>query len=108
MDKKLAVATFFAKPGSQEILREWILKTATASRKELGVEKYLINIIDENLGHFLLVGVYSSDDAFNEHVNSVHVQSFLNAVPDLVEDNITYIATPLVNLTDPKSSIGPI
>jgi len=108
MDKKLAVATFFAKPGSQEISREWILKTATASRKELGVEKYLINVIDETLGHFLLVGVYSSDDAFNEHVNSVHVQSFLNAVPDLVEDNITYIATPLVNLTDPKSSIGPI
>jgi quinol monooxygenase YgiN len=53
------------------------------------------------------VGVYSSDDAFNDHVNSVHVQSFLSAVPDLVEDNITYIASPLVNLADPKSSIGP-
>jgi quinol monooxygenase YgiN len=107
MDKKLVVATFFAKPGSKEVLREWILKTATASRKELGVEKYLVNVIDETLGHFLLVGVYSSDDAFNDHVNSVHVQSFLSAVPDLVEDNITYIATPLVNTADPKSSIGP-
>ncbi len=107
MDKKLVVATFYAKPGSKEVLREWILKTATASRKELGVEKYLVNVIDETLGHFLLVGVYSSDDAFNDHVNSVHVQSFLSAVPDLVEDNITYIASPLVNLADPKSSIGP-
>ena len=42
MDKKLVVATFYAKPGSKEVLREWILKTATASRKELGVDKYLI------------------------------------------------------------------
>jgi quinol monooxygenase YgiN len=107
MDKKLVVATFFAKPGSKEVLRDWILKTATTSRKELGVEKYLVNVIDETLGHFLLVGVYSSDDAFNDHVNSVHVQSFLSAVPDLVEDNITYIASPLVNAADPKSSIGP-
>ena len=77
MNKKLVVATFFAKPGSKEILREWIMKTATASRKELGVEKYLVNEIDENLGHFLLVGLYSSEDAFNDHVNSIHVQNFL-------------------------------
>jgi quinol monooxygenase YgiN len=105
VDKKLVVATFYAKPDSKEVLREWILKTATASRKELGVEKYLINVIDEALGHFLLVGLYSSDDAFNDHVNSVHVQNFLSAVPDLVEDNITYIATPFVNSTDPKSII---
>jgi quinol monooxygenase YgiN len=101
------VATFFAKPGSKEFLREWITKTATASRQELGVEKYLINVIDETLGHFLLVGLYSSENAFNDHVNSVHVQSFLSAVPDLVEDNITYIATPLENDSGPKSSIDP-
>ena len=107
MNKKLVVATFFAKPGSKEVLREWITKTATASRQELGVEKYLINVIDETLGHFLLVGLYSSENAFNDHVNSVHVQSFLSAVPDLVEDNITYIATPLENDSGPKSSIDP-
>ena len=107
MNKKLVVATFFAKPGSKEVLREWIMKTATASRKELGVEKYLINIIDENLGHYLLVGVYSSDDAFNDHVNSDHVQNFLSAVPDLVEQNITYVSTPLENDSGPKSSIDP-
>ncbi len=107
MDKKLVVATFFAKPGSKEVLREWILKTANASRKELGVEKYLINLIDENLGHFLLVGVYSSEAAFNDHVNSIHVQSFLSAVPELVEENITYIATPIENDSGPKSSFDP-
>ena len=107
MDKKLVVATFFAKPGSKEVLRDWILKTATTSRKELGVEKYLVNVIDETLGHFLLVGVDSSDDAFTDHVNSIHVQNFPSAVPELVEDNITYIATPFINSADPKSSIGP-
>ena len=107
MNKKLVVATFFAKPDSKEVLREWIMKTATASRKELGVEKYLINVIDEALGHFLLVGLYSSDDAFNDHVNSIHVQTFLSAVPDLVEENTTYVATPLNNDSDPKSSIDP-
>lgn len=107
MNKKLVVATFFAKPGSKEVLREWIMKTATASRKELGVEKYLVNIIDQTLGHFLLVGLYSSEDAFNDHVNSIHVQAFLSAVPDLVEENITYVATPLDNDSGPKSSIDP-
>lgn len=107
MNKKLVVATFFAKPGSKEVLREWIMKTASASRKELGVEKYLINIIDETLGHFLLVGLYSSEEAFNDHVNSIHVQAFLSAVPDLVEENITYVATPLDNDSGPKSSIDP-
>ena len=107
MNKKLVVATFFAKPDSKEVLREWIMKTATASRKELGVEKYLVNIIDQTLGHFLLVGLYSSEDAFNDHVNSIHVQAFLSAVPDLVEENITYVATPLDNDSGPKSSIDP-
>ena len=75
--------------------------------KELGVEKYLVNAIDDNLGHFLLVGLYSSEDAFNNHVNSIHVQTFLSAVPDLVEENTTYVATPLNNDSDPKSSIDP-
>ncbi len=104
--KKLVVATFTAKSDTKDALTDWILKTAAASRNETGVEKYLINIVDDQPGHFLLVGVYSSAQAFDDHVNSSHVKSFLNAVPDLVEENITYVATPLGNDAGPKSSIG--
>jgi quinol monooxygenase YgiN len=107
MTKKVVAATFLAKPDSKEALHDWIVKTAHASRQEIGVEKYLINFIDKQLGHYLLVGIYSSEKAFDDHVNSKHVENFLKAVPDLVTENFTYVATPLENESDPKSKVEP-
>ena len=99
------VAIFRAKPETRHTLHNLILDTAQSSRQEAGVEKYLINLIDETLGHYLLIGVYSSSAAFEEHVNSLHVKNFLNAVPALIEENLTYVSTPLENETGPKSRI---
>lgn len=105
MTKKVVAATFLAKPQTKDVLHDWIVKTAQASRQEVGVEKYLINFIDRQLGHYLLVGIYSSEKAFDDHVNSNHVKNFLSAVPDLVTENFTYVATPLENESDPKSKV---
>lgn len=105
MSKKVVAATFLAKPHAKDVLHDWILKTAHASRQEAGVEKYLINLIDEQVGHYLLVGIYSSQKAFDDHVKSKHVEKFLNTVPDLVIENFTYVSTPLENENDPKSKV---
>lgn len=107
MSKKVVAATFLAKAQTKEVLHDWILKTAQASRKEIGVEKYLINFIDKELGYYLLVGVYSSDKAFNDHVSSKHIKEFLNIVPDLVTENFTYVSIPLENDLGSKSKIEP-
>lgn len=106
MSKKVVAATFLAKPETKETLQALILKTADFSRQEKGVEKYLVNVIDQDLGYFLLVGVYSSQEAFDLHVNSDHVQKFLAAVPNLVTENLTYVSTPLDSESNPKARIN--
>lgn len=95
MPQKIVAATFLARPDSKVALTKLILQTADLSRKEKGVEKYLVNMIDKDLGHFLLVGVYTSDEAFESHVNSIHVKKFLDAIPNLVSENFTYVSSPL-------------
>jgi quinol monooxygenase YgiN len=103
MAQVVAVAVFKARPNCNNDLVKLILETAKSSRQEVGVINYSVNVIDENLGKYFLIGIYQSNEAFQSHVESIHVKNFLKLVPDLVEEEVTYVASPFENNLDPKS-----
>jgi quinol monooxygenase YgiN len=82
----VAIAT--AQPGKEEELKARIEGVARASWEESWVVTYAVHQIEDQPGQFMMVEVYVSDDAFQDHLDSDHVTAFIADWPKLVVQDL--------------------
>jgi quinol monooxygenase YgiN len=88
----VAVAT--AKAGQEAELKARLEGVAAASWNEEGVLTYAVHDVSDQPAQFMMVEVYASDQAFDDHLATEHVKALLADLPELVEgDLIVYQGT---------------
>lgn len=85
----IVTAIFKAKPEKREELKKQLHAGATASWNEPGVRFYAVHQVEEDENSFMNIEVYESESAFQSHLETPYVKSFLGMLDDL-------LATPLI------------
>ena len=102
----VVTAIFEAKNGKIDELRKQLHNGASASWQEPGVKSYAVHELLDRPGVFMNIEVYESKEAFQAHLETNHVKSFLAMLDDLLENPLTvYQGNPLFNGENKKSSI---
>jgi quinol monooxygenase YgiN len=85
---RVVVALAVAKLGQEEQLKVRLEEVAQASWQEPGVITYAVHDVIDQPGQFMMVEVYASDQAFDDHVATDHVQDLIAELPDLIEGDL--------------------
>ena len=102
----IVTAIFEAKAGKADELRKQLHNGASASWQESGVKSYAVHELIDRPGVFMNIEVYESQAAFEAHLQTTHVKSFIAMLDDLLANPLTvYQGTPLFNGENKKSSI---
>jgi len=86
--KRIVVAVARARSGKEQELKAHLEGVARASWDESGVVTYAVHQIVDSPGEFMMVEVYASDAAFEDHLATDHVASILADMPDLIEGEL--------------------
>ena len=82
----VAIAT--AQAGKEAELKSRLEGVATASWDEPGVVTYAVHDLRDHPGSFMMVEVYSSQAAFDAHLETAHVKALIADLGSLVEGEL--------------------
>ena len=77
------IAILDARPGLADAFRERIVELVGAVRREPGCVTFAAYEARDTPGRFYLYEVYADAAAFEAHLQTGHVHSFISAIPDL-------------------------
>lgn len=107
MPAHVVVAKATPKAGAAAELRSLLENGAKASWDEPGVLAYAIHDVKDEPGSLLLVEVYASEDAFQDHLETDHVKHVLSVLPDMLEGELLVIqGIPSGFAHHPKAEVG--
>jgi quinol monooxygenase YgiN len=86
--QRVVVAIAVAKSGQASTLSARLGDVARASWAEPGVVTYAVHDVLDQPGTFMMVEVYSSDQAFDDHLATDHVRALIADLPDLIEGEL--------------------
>jgi quinol monooxygenase YgiN len=86
--QRVVIAVATAKAGMEAELGSRLRGVAEASWHEPGVVTYAVHDVVDQPGQFLLIEVYSSDQAFDDHLATDHVTAFLGDMSGLIEGEL--------------------
>ena len=86
---RVVVAVAKAQPGKEDELKTRLAHVAKASWEEDGVVSYAVHDVADAPGTLMMVEVYSSDEAFDAHLDTKHVTSLLADMPSIAEGELT-------------------
>jgi len=103
---KVVVAIAASREGRTQVLAARLEHVAKASWAEEGVVSYAVHALPETPGSFMMVEVYASDAAFEDHLATEHVVAFIADLPTLVDgDLVVYQGVPAEFSTPPKGMV---
>lgn len=85
---RVVVAVATAKAGMEAELGSRLRGVAEASWEEPGVVTYAVHDIVDQPGQFMMVEVYASDQAFDDHLATAHVVALIADMPSLAEGEL--------------------
>jgi quinol monooxygenase YgiN len=85
---RIVVAVATAKAGQEAELKSRLEGVATASWNEEGVLTYAVHDVVDQPGQFMMVEVYASDQAFDDHLATDHVKALIADLSDLVDGDL--------------------
>lgn len=88
MSAHVVVAVAKAKAGHENELKSRIEGVAKASWEEPGVISYAVHDVQDQPGSFMMVEVYASDQAFQDHLETEHVKALIADLPGMVEGEL--------------------
>ena len=77
------IAVLDARPGLEDTFRERIVELVRAVRREPGCVTFTAYEARDSPGRFYLYEVYTDADAFEAHLKTGHVHTFISALPAL-------------------------
>lgn len=75
-EKLTVVARIRAKPGTEDVLLEYLLAMAEATRKEAGCINYDLHVSHDDPALFLFYENWASKAHLDAHAQSAHIQAF--------------------------------
>jgi len=92
-EHKVVVAIAASREGqAQNSRRDWRVALPPGGRR---VVSYAVHTLPDTPGSFMMVEVYSSEEAFQDHLSTEHVVAFIADLPTLVEvDLVVYQGAP--------------
>lgn len=75
-------------PDSRDEAAEFFTELAEKSRAEEGIIDYRISADLDDPNRFRFFEQYEDDNAFDEHMQTDHIQEFENRLPDLIAGEI--------------------
>ncbi len=88
------VATFEARPGKENELRNALIGLVAPTRQENGCLNYDLHVLPENPAKFLFHENWTTKAALDVHLQSAHIQALLPRVDELC------VAPPAIVLWD--------
>jgi quinol monooxygenase YgiN len=88
----IVTAIFKAKPGKETELRNELHGGASASWNESGVRGYHVHELIDQPGTFMNVEVYENEAAFQSHLETAHVKSFIGKLDDLLAEPLDCVS----------------
>jgi len=85
MTEIAVVATFVAKPGNEDILKEVLRGIVAPTLKEPGALQYDLHRDIKEPRRFVFYERWLSEAALAQHVETPHIQAFGKTLPDLIE-----------------------
>lgn len=85
---RVAVAVATAKAGHEAELKSRLEDVAKASWDEVGVLTYAVHDVIDQPGQFMMVEVYSSDQAFEDHLATDYVKALIADLSEMVEGEL--------------------
>ena len=85
----IVTAIFKAKPGKESELLAELHSGATESWKEDGVQGYYVHKLIDQPSTFMNIEVYENEAAFQSHLETAHVKSFIGKLDDLLSEPLT-------------------
>jgi len=85
---RVVVAVATAKAGHEAKLKSRLEGVAKASWDEVGVLTYAVHDVVDQPGQFMMVEVYASDEAFDEHLATDHVKALIADLSEMVEGEL--------------------
>ena len=85
----IVTAIFEAKAGKADELRKQLHNGASASWQESGVKSYAVHELIDRPGVFMNIEVYENEAAFQSHLETAHVKSFIGKLDDLLSEPLT-------------------
>lgn len=104
---RVVVAVAKAQAGKEEELRGRLEGVARASWEEPGVVSYAVHDVADAPGTFMMVEVYASDAAFDDHLETEHVKALLADMPSMADGDLTvFQGHPSAFAEGPKGLLG--
>lgn len=75
-------------PVHRDEAQELFAEIAEESREESGIIDYRVAMDVDEPSRFRFIEQYEDDDAFEEHMETEHIQEFMNKLPELVAGDI--------------------
>jgi quinol monooxygenase YgiN/catechol 2,3-dioxygenase-like lactoylglutathione lyase family enzyme len=75
--QRVLAATWIAKPGCEDRVKDLLRHLAAASSQEPGCLRYIVHQSEHNPAHFLLYEVYRDADALRAHSESPHFKRYV-------------------------------
>lgn len=85
----IVTAIFKAKQGKETELRSELHTGARASWNEVGVRGYSVHELMDQPGTFMNIEIYADESAFQAHLDTPHVKSFIAKLDDLLSEPLT-------------------
>ena len=79
------VAECRAKPGQEDALRRVLHAAVEPSRRDAGVQSYMLHEDTKEPGHFFFVELYASRDALKHHMDQPHFKTLVAGSKDLID-----------------------
>ncbi len=86
--KLTVVARIKAKAGKEADVKERLLKLLSPTRSETGCLNYDLHQSLDNPAHFLLHENWTSQEALNKHLETVHIKNFLNQADQVLAEPV--------------------
>ena len=94
-EHKVVVAIATSREVQAQALASRLEEVATASWGEDGVVSHAVHTLPDTPASLMMVEVYSSEQAFQDHLSTEHVVAFIADLPTLVEgDLLVYQGAP--------------
>jgi quinol monooxygenase YgiN len=85
---RVVVAVAIAKVGHEAALKGRLEGVAKASWAEAEVVSYAVHDVIDQPGQFMMVEVYASDQAFDDHLATPHVVALIADIGDMLEGEL--------------------
>lgn len=104
MAPTVVVAVITAAPGREDEFAQRLTHVAECSQQEPGVLSYSVHRVPDT-AQYVLVEAYASREAFNEHLATEHVSSFMAQFDDLTIGEPQILQTQPLPIGDPAKRL---